>query len=60
MAIAAFNKTIEFLTQAGRFRQAADRQKDIAKLYIKNGALEEASNSYVKAGEWYENEGAKA
>lgn len=47
--------------ERGRFRQAADREKNIAELY-KNEANDpkKALESYEQAGDWYLQEGASA
>lgn len=58
MAILAFSHAITFLTDAGRFRQAADREHQLAKLYLIEGKQAKACESYERAGEWYEMEGA--
>ena len=61
MAIEAYKKTVGLLTTAGRFRQAADRQKDIALLHLQGDAdKREACKSYQQAGEWYAQEDANA
>lgn len=61
VAVQALTQTITQLTQAGRFRQAADREKEIAQLYLKElNDLRKACESFVRAGEWYEQEDSKA
>ncbi|THH11205.1 hypothetical protein EW145_g800 [Phellinidium pouzarii] len=60
LALQAFAQTVLFLTKSGRFRQAADRQKDIAQLYLQTSKLQEACDSYEKAGDWYKQEDAIA
>jgi len=49
------------LTQAGRFRQAADREKEIAQIYLQDqNDLRRACESFERAGEWYAQEDAAA
>ena len=61
MAIEAYNRAVNGLLEAGRFRQAADRMKEIANIYLnENGDLTLALESYEKAAQWYEQEDAKA
>ena len=61
VAIAALSNTVTFLTQAGRFRQAADREKEIAQIWIQEKQdLEKGCKSYERAGEWYAQEDATA
>ena len=61
VAITAYQHTVGFLTKAGRFRQAADRNKDIAKIYETDKQdLAKASQCYEIAGEWYKEEDSKA
>lgn len=61
VAIAALTHTVTFLTQAGRFRQAADREKEIAQIYIQEKQdLAKGCESYERAGEWYAQEDATA
>ncbi|KAF9651886.1 TPR-like protein [Thelephora ganbajun] len=61
LAIAALSHTVTFLTQAGRFRQAADREKEIAQVYIQEKQdLNKGCKSYERAGEWYAQEDATA
>jgi len=53
--------TITHLTSLGRFRQAADREKDIAAIFEQDlHDLAKASESYQRAAEWYEQEEAAA
>lgn len=56
----ALGQTVVFLTKSGRFRQAADREKEIAQLYQQDNNLGEACASLVRAGEWYAQEDANA
>lgn len=61
VAIAALSQTVTFLTKSGRFRQAADREKEIAQLYIQEKQdLAKGCESYERAGEWYAQEDASA
>lgn len=61
VAIQAFLQAIAFLCKAGRFRQAADREKDIAQIYLQNlDNRKEAVNSWIQAADWYEQEDASA
>ena len=61
VAIAALSHTVTFLTKAGRFRQAADREKEIAQLYIQEKQdLKKGCESYERAGDWYAQEDATA
>jgi len=61
VAIAALGQTVTYLTRAGRFRQAADREKEIAQIYLKDlNNLSKACESYERAAEWYAQEDAQA
>ncbi|KAF8272912.1 vesicular-fusion protein SEC17 [Lactarius quietus] len=61
LAIQALSQTIIHLTQAGRFRQAADREKEIAQIYLQEQHdLRHACESFQRAGEWYAQEDATA
>ena len=61
VAIAALSNTVTFLTQGGRFRQAADREKEIAQIWIQEKQdLDKGCKSYERAGEWYAQEDATA
>ncbi|CAL1695671.1 unnamed protein product [Somion occarium] len=61
LAIQALSQTITHLTQAGRFRQAADREKEIAQIYMQElNDLRKACESYERAAEWYSQEDATA
>jgi len=61
LAIQALTQTIMHLTTGGRFRQAADREKEIAQIYLQDANdLRKACESYVRAGEWYAQEDAAA
>lgn len=53
--------TITHLTQAGRFRQAADREKEIGQIYLQElNDLRKACESFERAAEWYSQEDATA
>jgi len=61
VAIQALTQTIIHLTQSGRFRQAADREKEIGQIYLQeSNDLRKACESYVRAGDWYAQEDANA
>lgn len=61
MAVVALTRCRTILVERGRFRQAADREKNIAELY-KNEANDprKALESFEQAGDWYLQEGASA
>lgn len=61
VAVVALTRCRTILVERGRFRQAADREKNIAELY-KNEANDpkKALESFEQAGEWYLQEGASA
>lgn len=61
VAIQALSQTIIHLTKSGRFRQAADREKEIGQIYLQETHdLRKACESYERAGEWYAQEDATA
>lgn len=61
LAIQALSQTITHLTKGGRFRQAADREKEIGQIYLQElNDLRKACESYERAGEWYSQEDAQA
>ncbi|KAI0068243.1 vesicular-fusion protein SEC17 [Artomyces pyxidatus] len=61
LAIQALTQTITHYTQGGRFRQAADREKEIAQIYLQEqNDLRRACESYERAGDWYAQEDAVA
>lgn len=61
MAIQALSQTITHLTKQGRFRQAADREKEIGQIYLQElNDMKKACESYERAGEWYSQEDAQA
>jgi alpha-soluble NSF attachment protein len=61
VAIGALLQTIGHLTASGRFRQAADREKEIAQIYLQElHDMGKACDSFERAGEWYAQEDAAA
>ncbi|KAJ7103573.1 vesicular-fusion protein SEC17 [Mycena belliarum] len=61
LAVQALKQTVLHLTRAGRFRQAADREKEIGQIHIlENNDLRQACESYERAGDWYAQEDAAA
>jgi alpha-soluble NSF attachment protein len=61
VAANALTSTITHLTKLGRFRQAADREKEIAQIYLQDAQdLSKACESFERAGEWYAQEDATA
>jgi hypothetical protein len=55
------SQTVTHLTKAGRFRQAADREKEIAQIYLQEqNDLRRACESFERAGDWYAQEDATA
>ena len=71
VAVDAYSSTVSQLRQLGRFRQAADREKDTAELYglMANNApapkqryelLKKQAESFQRAGDWYESDDANA
>ncbi|KAF8971354.1 vesicular-fusion protein SEC17 [Flammula alnicola] len=51
LAIQALTQTIVHLTKGGRFRQAADREKEIGQIYLQeSNDLRKACESYERAG----------
>jgi hypothetical protein len=61
VAIQALSQTIIHLTKSGRFRQAADREKEIGQIYLQETHdLRKACESYERAAEWYAQEDAAA
>lgn len=60
-AVSALHQAIQLLIKAGQFRQAADREKEIAQIYAQDGVdVAKARDSYVRAGDWYKQEDANA
>ena len=60
VAVQALEQTINHLTKGGRFRQAADRKKEIGQIFLQDGIHGKACESYEQAGEWYAQEDATA
>ncbi|KAL0951252.1 hypothetical protein HGRIS_007970 [Hohenbuehelia grisea] len=61
VAIQALTQTITHLTQGGRFRQAADREKEIGQIYLQeSNDIRKACESFERAGDWYAQEDATA
>lgn len=61
MAVQALQQTVTFLTKEGRFRQAADREKEIGQIYLQeHNDLAKACQSFERAAEWYAQEDAHA
>ncbi len=61
VAVVALERTVQLLVEKGRFRQAADRQKSIAEILKADaGDPEKSYHAYVKAADWYSQEGAAA
>ncbi|KAL9716288.1 vesicular-fusion protein S17 [Leucoagaricus gongylophorus] len=61
LAIQALTQTITHLCQSGRFRQAADREKEIGQIHLQEfHDLGKACDSFVRAGDWYAQEDAAA
>lgn len=61
MAVAALQRTIQLYKEKGRFRQAADREKEIAGILQQDGGdLAGALEAFEAAGELYSSEDATA
>ncbi|OBZ79863.1 Vesicular-fusion protein SEC17 [Grifola frondosa] len=61
LAVQALSQTITHLTKAGRFRQAADREKEIGQIYLQElNDLRKACDSFERAADWYTQEDATA
>jgi alpha-soluble NSF attachment protein len=61
LAIQALTQTITHLTKGGRFRQAADREKEIGQIYLQeSNDLRKACESFERAADWYAQEDATA
>lgn len=59
--MAALQKTIQLYKEKGKFRQAADREKEIAGILAQEGGdLQGALEAYEAAGELYSSEDAQA
>ncbi|KAG8938667.1 vesicular-fusion protein S17 [Tulasnella sp. 424] len=61
VAAAALGQTVDLLQKLGRFRQAADREKEIGQIYWQeNHDVGKAAEAYLRAADWYSQEDAKA
>jgi hypothetical protein len=60
VAVACLDKTISFLLEKGRFRQAADRKKEIGQIFQETDSLSDAITAFKEAGDWYSQEDAQA
>lgn len=59
VAVDALAHTITHFCATGKFRQAADREKDIALIQVKElNNPKQACESYDRAADWYEQEDA--
>ncbi|KAI5453076.1 vesicular-fusion protein S17 [Naganishia albida] len=60
-AVECLARAVQGLVKAGQFRQAADREKEIAQIWAQDNLnIAKARDSYVRAGEWYKQEEANA
>lgn len=60
-AVNAIGRCSDILVERGRFRQAADRQKNLAEVYRDDpNTLDRAFAAYDQAAAWYTQEGASA
>lgn len=60
-AVMAMDRAANLLVDRGRFRQAADRKKNMAELYREDpNRLEQGLLAYEQAATWYTQEGASA
>ncbi|KIY50453.1 vesicular-fusion protein SEC17 [Fistulina hepatica ATCC 64428] len=61
LAVQALVQTVTLLTKTGRFRQAADREKEIGQIFLQElQDIGKACESFERAGEWYAQEDANA
>lgn len=61
VAIQALQQTVVHLTKLGRFRQAADREKEIGQLHLQEfNNLGKAVESFRMAADWYQQEDSNA
>lgn len=61
VAVAALQRTIQLYKEKGKFRQAADREKEIAVILAQEGGdLQGALEAYEQAGDLYSSEDAQA
>ena len=60
-AVMAMDRSARLLVERGRFRQAADRKKNMAELYREDpNRLDQGLVAYEQAATWYTQEGASA
>jgi len=60
-AVSSLHQCIQLLIKAGNFRQAADREKEIAEVFDQDNLDPlRARDSFVRAGDWYKQEEANA
>jgi len=59
-AILCLEKTVQYNAEGGRFRQAADRKKELGAIYKDMGQLKKACESWEGAADWYQQEGAES
>ena len=60
-AVMALGRCSDLLVERGRFRQAADRQKNMAELYREDpNHFDQGLEAYDRAANWYLQEGATA
>ncbi|WFD00162.1 vesicular-fusion protein S17 [Malassezia yamatoensis] len=60
-AVMAMDRSASLLVDRGRFRQAADRKKNMAELYKEDpNRLDQGLQAYEQAANWYMQEGASA
>jgi len=61
VAVASLQRTIQLYKEKGRFRQAADREKEIATILQQEGGdLQGALDAFESAGDMYAGEDAAA
>lgn len=61
VAVASLQKTIQLYKEKGRFRQAADREKEVATILQQEGGdLKGSLEAYESAGDLYASEDASA
>lgn len=61
LAVDALAQTIKHFCATGKFRQAADREKEIAQIYVKElNDVKRGCDSYDQAADWYDQEDSKA
>ncbi|KLO17034.1 vesicular-fusion protein SEC17 [Schizopora paradoxa] len=59
-AIYCLKKTVQYNAEGGRFRQAADRMKELGAIYKDMGLIKDACSSLEGAADWYHQEGAES